>query len=75
MMTYTDNTETETAEPETIPAWTDSERLQAFLLILSGLLKAGVKLRVRAEFFPASEDQKSALRNKMREFIQLFPDA
>jgi hypothetical protein len=55
------------------PAWT-GERLKALLMLLNQLLDHDVKLRLRVEFFPATESQKAAIKEGMERFIEWFPD-
>ena len=76
-MTTTD-TPSETIFPESVPActenWTEPERLTAFLLLLQGFVKAGINVRVRAEFLPTTEEQHRKVKEDVEGFLKVFPD-
>ena len=67
--TYTDNTEL-----ETFSGWSETERTKAFLLLLQALVDCGLSMKVTADFRPTTEGQRIALKKKMAEFLDYFPD-
>jgi hypothetical protein len=80
-LTMTMTTDIETTEaiyPHSVPAytapWSEPERLQAFLMLLQDFVQAGIDVRVRAEFLPATGDQQRQIKEKIKEFLLAFPD-
>jgi hypothetical protein len=76
-ITATD-TQTEAIHPNSVPAhtegWTEPERLLAFLMLLQDFVKAGINVRVRTEFLPATEEQHRKIKAEIEEFLKAFPD-